>query len=163
MNENIRLTELNDLIELAEEVSSNVESIKKRYTSLFFYFVLITSFFAIVISLYIYIYTSKNAEFVKFQYTLLIALFLGLFIYMIMLIRLLNERRRLLFKMKNEYMILSDLLEMIHSYKEVVFEDLSIVKKALLDMRLNRISYRGFRGYENPLNEIMGRRQVDHG
>jgi len=77
----------------------------------------------------------------KYDYFISVFFSIGLLVFVGISLRLLFSVTNMRKTIKSENLILQDLLNMIHSYKEIVYKDISIVKKAVIDMRLSRIKF----------------------
>lgn len=136
-----RLSELEELIELAEDISSQIKLNTKRAYYLFLY-QLIGLFVFSFLAIYCLYFTQTHNTFYD-NYGEMTILVFGIFLVCLafFIIRLYFDRRRILDEVNNEGLMLSRLFDMIHSYKELIYSETSIVKKAILEMRLNRIKF----------------------
>jgi len=143
-----KIDELEELIELAEKVSINIDMTNDKVERLSQYAII---FFFSSVFLLASILKFQEIHKVDFRniYDFLAPafFFIGILAFASILIKLLNSVTKMRKEIKNETLILEDLLNMIHSYKQIAYNDISIVKKAVIDMRLSRIK---FNKKENP-------------
>lgn len=133
-----KINELEELIELAEKVSINIDRINK-YIKNSTYFTIVF----LLISIFIFMYSIKYYfYFIEYYDNLLVVFyFLGIIIFTGFLYKKLESIKNMRKEVENENLILGDLLNMIHAYKQVAYKDISMVKKAVTDMRLSRIKF----------------------
>ncbi len=136
------LNELDQLIDLAENVSSTIEKKSSKLVSNFFQviigIILFTSFFFIENTIS-YTFESQNVELYSYV-TNKILIYIAIVIFISVIFKIMKSiklARELAIEKEN----LSKLLNMIHPYRSVNKKDISIVKKEIIDMRLNRIKF----------------------
>jgi len=137
-----KVEDLEKLIELAEKVSSNIDIINDKVEKRMQYAAIL--FFAIIFfCLPIFKFQEIQGTDFRNKYDYFISVFfsIGLLVFVGISLRLLFSVTNMRKTIKSEILILQDLLNMIHSYKEIVYKDISIVKKAVIDMRLSRIKF----------------------
>jgi hypothetical protein len=150
LNKNhISYQELDGLIELAEKVSENVETLKNKVISKKVNVMLYTLFSIIIVisrlpnvierSFHIVI---SNEIFGAIS-NLLMILLGGIFMHIIFKFM---EISKSISTINREKLVLQKLLNMIEGYKELYFEDEygnepSVLSKALFEMRLSRINF----------------------
>lgn len=136
------IEELEELIDLAEKVSLNFEKINVQIHSILIRIValFIIAFFSIY--LYLVFYSLQDSSF-KNEYSYIEKiLFPSLIVFLITCIFFFTQRYiKLQTSKRSESRILSDLLNLINPNKESVFSNTSLVKKATIEMRLNRIKF----------------------
>ncbi len=137
-----KIEELEDLIELAEKVSQNIDTINERVRkSTLNAFTLL--FGCIFLCLFGFQYYQMQDLDFRNTYSLMIPTLYStvIILFSFLFLRLLYSVTSMRESIKNENLILHNLLDMTHSYKQVVYRDLSVVKKAVIDMRLSRIKF----------------------
>lgn len=132
--------EVEDLIGLAEEVSTNIEKLYQNRS-----YLIISSFFSIIITVFAfivlwnYVIDSKigNSFNAAIQGLLWIIAAVAIFIS----VRRINTGFQIKKKIQLESNILGDLLNMIDGLKRNLSDD-SLIRKAYFDMRLSRINFK---------------------
>ena len=137
--------ELEKLVNMAEEVSETVNSLHEKIANLRVMFMVSTiGLYAAIGSGY---FIFKRPDWlmslpVAFYISLILLaafLSLGSMFYIYKYVRNIHIYRR---SLDAEVQILHRLLEMVHEYKENLYEkEMSYVEKAILDMKLQRIKY----------------------
>ncbi len=133
-----KINELEELIELAEKISTNIDTINddirnSKYNGIIFFF--ITIFICLFGLKFFFELQKEYNSLAPFLYST------GIFFFVIVTTKLFNSITNQKKSLVNENLILEDLLNMIHSYKGIVYNDISLVKKAVIDMRLSRIKF----------------------
>lgn len=131
------IDELDELIDLAEKVSVNIDTLSNNIRNST-YFTIAFLFTFIFVGLFwgkFYLESNNNSDYLS-----PILYFIGVSILASMLYQV-NSMASMKKEIKSENLILGDLLNMIHDYKQFAYKDISIVKKAVVNMRLNRISF----------------------
>jgi len=142
--------EVEDLIKLAEEVSTNIEKLYQNRS-----YLIISSFFSIIIIIFSfvilwdYVIGSKigNSFNVATQGFLWIIAAVAIF----MSVRRINTAFQIKKKIELESNILGDLLNMIDGLKRNLSDD-SLIRKAYFDMRLSRINFKHAKFKKQPQN-----------
>jgi hypothetical protein len=144
MNKSVS-TELEKLVNMAEEVSETVISLHTKTANLrlMLMFSIVGLYAALGSTYFVFQRPSWFTDFpIAFYYTLiLLSAFLGLgsLVYIYKYIKNIRLYRRSLYA---ETEILKRLLDMVHEYKENMHEkEMSYVEQAILDMKLQRIKY----------------------
>lgn len=138
-------TELEKLVNMAEEVSETVNSLHAKIASLRVMFMISTAvLYASLGSAYLAFQRPDwfaNLPFAFYITLILLTAFLclGSVFYIYKYIRNIRIYRR---SLDAEIGILHRLLDMVHEYKENVYDkEMSYVERAILDMKLQRIKY----------------------
>ena len=145
MMEKSSSSELEKLVNMAEEVSETVNSLHVKIANLRVMFMISTiGIYAAIGSSYA-VYKKPewliNLPFAMYITLLLFAIFLGLgsLFYIYKYVRNIRIYR---ITLDAEIDILHRLLDMVHEYKDNVHEiEMSYVERAILDMKLQRIKY----------------------
>ena len=162
----IQEKELEQLVSLAEAISSKIEELKnslsdrnKRTSNLkklllnSIIMILLLAFYIIIGTGEIRYFLTKNVSFFAPEFLIsLISLILGIAILVMFFLfmsdffsqwrRVQNEiTKNIHSKIAQEQKILGELLNMIHSCKELAYQDMSVVSRAVFEMRLNRIHF----------------------
>ncbi|NOH45845.1 hypothetical protein F0259_18815 [Vibrio cyclitrophicus] len=138
-------TELEKLVNMAEEVSETVNSLHEKIANLRVMFMVSTiGLYAALGSSY-FIFNRPdwlmNLPIAFYISLIILAAFLsfGSLVYIYKYVRNIRIYRR---SLDAEVQILHRLLDMVHEYKENLHEkEMSYVEKAILDMKLQRIKY----------------------
>jgi len=137
-----KVEDLEKLIELAEKVSSNIDILNDKVEKRIQYAAIL--FFAIIFfCMAIFKFQEIQGVYFRNKYDYFISVFFiaSLLFFIGISLRLLFSVTNMRETIKSENLILQDLLNMVHSYKEIVYTDISGVKKAVIDMRLSRIKF----------------------
>ena len=152
----IQEKELEQLVSLAEAISSKIEELKsmgskgnktrdlREILNLCWFGVTI---FAVAICAILAIreiyYFPLNPNNSSYKVISTFGFFiLSLFIVIFRLRTIQSENdKKINTKIIQEQKILGELLNMIHSYKELAYQDMSVVSRAVFEMRLNRIHF----------------------
>ena len=131
--------EVEDLIKLAEEVSTNIEKLYQNRS-----YLIISSFLSIIIIIFSfavlwnYIIDSKIGD--SFNAAIEGLLWIIAAVGIFMSVRRINTAFKIRKKIELESNILGDLLNMIDGLKRNLSDD-SLIRKAYFDMRLSRINF----------------------
>jgi len=136
-----KVAELEKLVELAENVSKNIDDLVEQRTNLFYYSAISIFLFvslAIIFRLfYAGTYQSLVQQGILSWLTLVISM-----PFLVYLAKNYSTRYKLSEKIYGESLVLNDLFGMIHPYKESIFIGHSnLMKKAVIDMKLNRVKF----------------------
>ena len=130
-----KVRELEDLIDLAVNVSSKIDQLSRQVSNnaigIFLTLVLVMA------ALYVALLTDVFYEENKLYFAVGVVLIIVFSILNFMRSYFIIEKTYT--QMNNERKILDNLLDLIHPFKETMMDELSIVKKATLEMKLNRI------------------------
>jgi ABC-type multidrug transport system fused ATPase/permease subunit len=149
IEQEIQEKELEQLVSLAEEISSKIESLKKGYLGDQSFISPDRKESANILLLFVFFIIGLYILFIELDMTrlgvLLIIFIVGLFAGVIVMTIQLNSKKKRRYKLSTqitqEQKILGELLNMIHSYKELAYQDMSVVSRAVFEMRLNRIYF----------------------
>ena len=131
-----KIAELEDLVNLAEKVSNNIDDLAKNRSSILFTLILSVFAFTALLILSYNIKQDENLSLILKVGTLLSALFLGFSLYNFRNYSYINN------KIKRESKILRKLLNMIYPFQESFSkDDIGIMRKAIFDMKLSRIKF----------------------
>lgn len=134
--------ELEQLIEMAEKVSTNTQILEGQYSRLTFNIYAVISFLMIlVIAILYFSLVIPSSELNRFKDNIPFIMFLVVVFSIIYILFKINERKKTYSVIYREKLILRKLLNMISSFKELTYENISIVSKAVIEMRLNRIQF----------------------
>jgi len=131
------VTDLMELIDLAEKVSSELSKLKNSKiiiiisAALFF---IIFALLAFIFSIY-YGEFFSNPIFKPLVSLTIILLGISIFVYFSFSIIKINKQ------ISTESKVLNKLFNLINPYKSTVDKDISIIKKATIEMRLSRINF----------------------
>lgn len=135
------LSELEILVDMAEEVSKNVNSlyVKIANARIIFIFSAVVIYAAIV---FIYIVLKSNEISYNIQIGLMLLSIFLLSGFLVHLSKYFREYHSYKQSLETEVRILHRLLDMVYEYKENIYvRDKSYVEEAILDIRLQRIRY----------------------
>lgn len=131
--------EIENLIGLAEEVSTNIEKLSQKRLYLFagsaFSLILIP-----ILAMVLFSYVIRLDINTQLNATMQVLLFATVIAIMFMSIRQIYSAIQIKKKIQLESNILGDLLNMIDSLKRNLSDD-SLIRKAYFDMRLSRINF----------------------
>lgn len=143
-----RIEELEELIDLAETVSvriTKLEDMKSRANWMSAMVAAVVTSSCVVLDSFLLNlpeFNDKNG--IDFVIMMNIFVGIGLFSFLLIQVRKANDYT----KRKNEELrVLERLLNLTHEFKQSVLKDASIVKVALIEMRLSRISFIGSSKY----------------
>jgi len=150
--------EVEDLIKLAEEVSTNIEKLSQRRLLL-----IISSVFALILTPILFmilfgyvIHLDINSH---LDSVMQVLLFTTVIAVMLMSIRTIYNAFQIKKKIALESNILGDLLNMIDSLKRNLSDD-SLIRKAYFDMRLSRINFKHAKFKKQPQNTTSDKQET---
>lgn len=131
--------QLVDLINLAEDISGDIKTMYEKKNR-----IVLAAFISIILSIILALFAlnntlPNNGEQIFTLSFLLISISLGISIYSL---KSLYDGLKLNKEIEYETYILGDLLNQIDSYKSLVIADSDLIKKAYIEMRLSRISFK---------------------
>ena len=155
--------ELEQLISLAEDISNKIDELKnsiddrgdttsKRIKKLMPVAIIVTGF--ITMSYLVFEIGFNNSQLLRpIFYPFLVAIIIGIVLVLLINSTFQNEIsqpesvKKIKTKIVQEQKILGELLNMIHSHKELAYQDMSVVSRAVFEMRLNRIHFSAGNGF----------------
>jgi hypothetical protein len=137
MIESEKYLELEKLVSLAEDVSNNLTFLDRSKNN----FLLIFSSFFVTLFVVLFLAVYYLMKYLLSDTTYLILLPVLVFLFCMYGMIFLIRYKKMVFDIENESEILNNLLDMIHSYKEAIYLELTYTNRALIDMKLSRISF----------------------
>ena len=138
MENEVHEKELEQLVSLAEDVSEKIERAERSRLYISFAIMSVT---VLLVTLLVYRSNELNLELykknsdIKVLIILLFLLVLAIFV-LASLITILNRKNLI-----TEKIVLRGLLDLISTHKELAYGEMTVVSKAVFDMRLNRIKF----------------------
>ncbi len=152
--EDARVNELEELIKLAESVSGKIETLNNRRKKLLLTTIYTFISTALLLFFAFLAFIRQGSEFAQ-QYSILATVLFIAFTVFISY-RILNansEIKSVQSNLESESSIMLSLLDMIHAHKEITSSELSLVKRAIVEMRLSRIKFSGAKNKKSEKTE----------
>jgi len=137
------VTDLMELIELAEKVSSELDRLKNSKILIIFFstvFFICFASIAFVSSIY-YSEVFSNPVFKPLVSLIVIIISMLTFTYFALSIKKINRQ------ISTEYRVLDKLFNLITPYKSSLDKDISVIRQASIEMRLSRINFKSKESY----------------
>ena len=132
MDSEVLEKELEQLVSLAEDVSEKVERVEQNRL-----IVLVCSTIILILTMVLSVYFLRT---IIYHYDGFFSMIIVPFfcIFIIIVVWSLTAGRK---KLNTEKIVLQDLLDLISTHKELAYREMTVVSKAVFDMRLNRIKF----------------------